>query len=51
LVTLRPAPNRPQTNSNHRPPVFDNLVQRQFDIPKIDQVYAADVTYIWTQEG
>ena len=39
------------TNSNHQQPVFDNLVQRQFDVPQIDQVYAADVTYIWTQEG
>lgn len=39
------------TNSNHQQPVFDNLVQRQFDVPQVDQVYAADVTYIWTQEG
>ncbi len=39
------------TNSNHKQPVFDNLVQRQFDVPQSDQVYAADVTYIWTQEG
>ena len=39
------------TNSNHKQPVFDNLVKRQFDIQQIDQVYAADVTYIWTQEG
>jgi putative transposase len=39
------------TNSNHQQPVFDNLIQRQFDVPQIDQVYAADVTYIWTQEG
>jgi putative transposase len=39
------------TNSNHQQPVFDNLVQRQFDVPQIDQVYAADVTYIGTQEG
>jgi putative transposase len=39
------------TNSNHQQPVFDNLVQRQFDVLQIDQVYDADVTYIWTQEG
>ena len=39
------------TNSNHKQPVFDNLLQRQFDVPQIDQVYAADITYIWTQEG
>ena len=39
------------TNSNHKQPVFDNLLQRQFDVAQIDQVYAADITYIWTQEG
>jgi transposase InsO family protein len=31
--------------------VYDNLIQRQFDVPQPDQVYAADVTYVWTQEG
>ena len=39
------------TNSNHQQPVFDNLLSRQFDVPYPDQVYASDVTYIWTQEG
>ncbi len=39
------------TNSNHQQPVFDNLLNRQFDVPQTDQVYASDVTYIWTQEG
>lgn len=39
------------TNSNHKQPVFDNLVNRQFDIAQPDQVYVADVTYIWTREG
>ena len=39
------------TNSNHKQPVFDNLLERQFDVPQTDQVYASDVTYIWTQEG
>jgi len=39
------------TNSNHKHPVFENLVQRQFEVEQVDQVYAADVTYIWTQEG
>ena len=39
------------TNSNHKHPVYDNLLNRQFDVPQIDQVYASDVTYIWTQEG
>ena len=39
------------TNSNHKQPVFDNLLERQFYVPQTDQVYASDVTYIWTQEG
>ncbi len=39
------------TNSKHKQPVFENLVQRQFDVAQTDQVYASDVTYIWTQEG
>jgi len=39
------------TNSKHKQPVFGNLLQRQFTIPQPDQVYAADVTYVWTQEG
>ncbi len=39
------------TNSNHKHPVFDNLLERQFDVAQTDRVYASDVTYIWTQEG
>ena len=39
------------TDSNHQQPVFDNLLSRQFDVATPDQVYASDVTYIWTQEG
>ena len=39
------------TNSNHQQPVYDNLLQRQFNVPQPDQIYAADVTSVWTQEG
>ena len=39
------------TNSNHKHPVFDNLLERQFDVAHTDRVYASDVTYIWTQES
>ncbi|MCU7913828.1 MAG: IS3 family transposase [Candidatus Thiodiazotropha sp. (ex Lucinoma aequizonata)] len=34
------------TNSNHKQPVFKNLLERQFDVAQTDQAYAADVTYI-----
>ena len=39
------------TNSNHKLPLFDNLLERAFDVFEADQVYASDITYIWTQEG
>jgi len=39
------------TNSNHKQPVFDNLLNRDFSPQKINAVYAGDITYIWTQEG
>ena len=39
------------TNSNHKQPVFDNVLDRQFDVDQPDQVYVGDITYLWTQEG
>lgn len=39
------------TNSNHKLPIFDNLLNRQFDVELPDQVYASDITYIWTAQG
>lgn len=39
------------TNSNHQQPVFENVLNRDFKVDHPDQVYAGDITYIWTQEG
>jgi putative transposase len=39
------------TDSNHNKPLFDNLVNRQFDVDSPDQVYVGDITYIWTRNG
>ncbi|QYZ65427.1 MAG: IS3 family transposase [Gammaproteobacteria bacterium (ex Lamellibrachia satsuma)] len=39
------------TNSNHQQSVFNNLLKREFAVAQPDHVYAADVTYVWTQEG
>ncbi|MGC1510869.1 MAG: IS3 family transposase [Ketobacter sp.] len=39
------------TNSNHKQPVFENLLAREFAMDKPDQAYVTDITYIWTQEG
>ena len=39
------------TNSNHKQPVFDNVVERKFDVTQPDPVYVGDITCLWTQEG
>lgn len=39
------------TDSNHKKPVFDNVLNRQFDVDRPDTAYASDITYVWTQEG
>ena len=39
------------TNSEHKQPVFDNVLSRNSDAQKPDQAYVSDITYIWTQEG
>jgi putative transposase len=42
---------RTTTNSNHRQPVFENRLKRDFSVQGPNQVYAGDITYVWTQQG
>lgn len=39
------------TDNNHKQPVFENVLQRQFTAEGPDQAWVSDLTYIWTQEG
>ncbi len=39
------------TNSNHKQPVFDNVLTREFDVQQPNQAYVSDITYVWTREG
>lgn len=39
------------TNSKHDLPIAPNLLQRDFSPAEPNQVYAGDITYIWTTEG
>lgn len=39
------------TNSNHKQPVFENVLDRQFSATGPDQAYVSDITYIWTPDG
>jgi len=39
------------TDSKHKHPVADNLLNREFNPEAKDQVWATDITYIWTLQG
>ena len=39
------------TDSNHKKPIFENVLERQFTAARPDQAYVSDITYVWTQEG
>lgn len=39
------------TNSNHDDPIYPNLLKRQFEAQYPNQIWGADITYIWTSEG
>jgi putative transposase len=39
------------TNSKHKQPVYENILNREFHRTKANDAYVSDITYIWTQEG
>ena len=39
------------TDSRHGYGIAPNVLARQFDVAQPDQVWAGDITYVWTQEG
>jgi transposase InsO family protein len=39
------------TDSNHRLPVAENVLDRAFSPPAPNRAWASDITYLWTQEG
>lgn len=42
---------RHTTDSNHRHPVAENVVNREFQPSRKNETWTADITYIWTDEG
>lgn len=42
---------RKTTMSNHDLPVAPNLLERNFFAETLDEVWAGDITYVWTTEG
>lgn len=39
------------TNSKHNHPIAENVLNRNFSPQVVNQVWAGDITYIWTKEG
>jgi transposase InsO family protein len=42
---------RVTTDSKHKLPIAENLLNREFKVNQPDQRYVGDITYIYTQEG
>jgi putative transposase len=42
---------RVTTDSRHVSPISPNLLNRDFDPDRPNQVYVSDITYVWTSEG
>lgn len=42
---------RATTQSNHRWPIAENTLNRQFTVEHPNRVWAGDITYVWTTEG
>jgi transposase InsO family protein len=52
VVVQRPKRRGPvTTDSRHGYVVAPNLLARQFDVAKPDQVWVGDISYMWTAEG
>lgn len=39
------------TDSAHKLPVAENVLDRQFGVDQVDAAWSADITYVWTQQG
>ncbi len=42
---------RATTQANHRLPIAENTLNRQFTVAHPNRVWAGDITYVWTPEG
>ena len=51
LAGARPKRFRRTTDSNHREPVAPNLVEQSFEASRPNELWATDITYVWTSAG
>jgi transposase InsO family protein len=51
---LKAIPDNPYTvttDSNHNYPIYEDLLEQDFEVEKPNQVWVTDITYIWTTDG
>lgn len=48
---IRPRKYKATTNSKHNYPIAENLLNQNFKVDEVNQVWTADITYIPTDEG
>jgi transposase InsO family protein len=51
IKAKRAKKSRRTTDSRHTLPVAENVVARQFQAERPDEVWTSDITYVWTDEG
>ena len=51
LTGLRKRRFKKTTDSAHAFPLAPNLLNRQFEVARLNQAWVGDITYVWTQEG
>jgi transposase InsO family protein len=51
LYALQRRRYRSTTDSDHSYPVAQNLLDRRFTVSRPNEVWAADITYLWTDQG
>lgn len=51
LKAIPDTPYTVTTDSNHNYPLYEDLLEQNFEVERLNQVWVSDITYIWTTEG
>ena len=51
LSATLPKKYKATTDSKHTLPVYDNLLNQDFETDEVNKVWVSDITYVWTPKG